>query len=529
MNSLIWHIIKKDLRRFRALLALWCAALAIRVIAAGLAGNDAGGRLEPGLVILFVLILFLNALMVTRVVAEDSPLKEAAFWRSRPITGRQMMTAKLIFLAVWTLFLPSLVVVAAGCAYGFTGWECAAVAAGQVMIHATVGALFLTTSILTQRVWAAVLGVLVLLVAVQIARGGRSTLEAASPFESVSLALSGVSVALAVGLVALGAAVTWVYRERRRPVAAAVLIAGAAGVYLAGEFWRVDFLGWVPALERLEARVDPREPGTVRALKTNSSSSINGVNYRQLQAAFDWTRSTPEELSLPYRVEGRVDLGNGTELIQSRKIQRSTPYDLAPALKALGVENLQSYGHGLNANQVTVAELTDREMGRLEVASSTWTGRVFTVVGELEVRARVPLKPGARVDAGAYRIDVVEVDIQRGKLEIHIVERQPAMPRWGDGALGSDYNTWLGRDFALINTRRKEAMVTIGGGNSGSTQDRFLKINRTQLKFGSTTAGQTLNPEELAEWLADAELVKFRFREDRRVVTEATVALAETL
>ena len=221
MNSLIWHIIKKDLRRFRALLAMWCAALVIRVVAAGLVGNDTGGRMEAGMVILFVLILFLNALMVTRVVAEDSPLKEAAFWRSRPITGRQMMTAKVFFLVVWTLILPALVVVAAGYAYGFTGWECVAVAAGQLIIHASIGALFLTTSILTQRVWAAVLGVLVLLVAVQISRGARVTPEEASPFESVSLGLSGVSVATAVGMVALGAAVTWVYRERRRPVAAA--------------------------------------------------------------------------------------------------------------------------------------------------------------------------------------------------------------------------------------------------------------------------------------------------------------------
>lgn len=528
MNSLIWHIMKKDLRRFRALLAMWCAALVIRVVAAGLVGNDAGGRMEAGMVILFVLILFLNALLVTRVVAEDSPLKEAAFWRSRPITGRQMMTAKVVFLVVWTLIVPSLVVLAAGYAYGFTGWECVAVTAGQLIIHAMVGALFLTTSILTQRVWAAVLGVLVLLVAVQIARGARVTPETASPFESVSLALSGVSVATAVGVVALGAAVTWVYRERRRPVAAAVLIAGAAGIYVAGEFWRVDFLGWVPALERLEARVDPRGPGKVRPLKTNASSSINGVNYRQLQAALDWTGAKPGELSLPYRVEGRVDLGNGRESIQSRKIHRSTPYDLGPALKALGVENLQSYGHGLNANHVTLAELTDREMGRLDAASSMWTGKVFTVVGGLEVRARVPVKPGARVDAGAYRMDVVEVDFERGRLEIRIVERQPAMPRWGAGALDSGYHI-LGRDFALINTRRKEAMVTTGGGNSGSTQDSFLKINRTQLQFGPTTAGQILDREELAEWLADAELVKFRFREDRRVVTEATVALAETL
>ena len=150
------------------------------------------------------------------------------------------------------------------------------------------------------------------------------------------------------------------------------------------------------------------------------------------------------------------------------------------------------------------------------------------MVGGLEVRARVPVKPGARVEAGAYRIDVVEVDFERGRLEIRIVERQPAMPKWGDGALDSGYHI-LGRDFALINTRRKEAMVTTGGGNSCSTQDSFLKINRTQLQFGPTTAGQILDREELAEWLADAELVKFRFREDRRVVTEATVALAETL
>lgn len=529
MNSLIWHIIKKDLRRFRALLAVWCAALVTRVIAVGFVGNDAGNRMEAILIILFVLMLFLNAVMVTRVVAEDSPLKEAAFWRSRPITGRQMMTAKLIFLAGWTLVVPPLVVLAAGYVHGFTVQEGMAVAAGQLMIHALVGTLFLATSILTQRVWAAVLGVLVLLVVVQIVKGVRLTPEAASPFENASRALSCFSVAASVGLVAMGAAVTWVYRERRRLVAAVVLVAGAAGIYLASEFLRTDFLGWIPALERLEARVDPQGPGTVRPLKSNSNSSINGVNYRQLQAAIDWAGLKPGELSVPYRVEGRVDLGDGSELTQTRNVRRSTPHDLGSALQALGVENLQSHARGPNANLVTLAELSDHEMGRLDVAASKWTGRVFTAMGRMGVRARVPLKPGAWTDAGAYRIDVVEVDIQRGKLQVRIVERQPAVPNWGDGVLGTEYNTWLGHDFALINTRRKEAMLTMGGGSGGGTQDGFLKINRTQLNFSASTSGRVLEPEELAEWLADAELVKFRFHEERRVVTEATVALAETL
>lgn len=528
MNSPIWHIIKKDLRRFRALLAVWCVALATRVVAPGFAEAGVERPLEVSLVLMAVLILFLNALMVTRVLAEDSPLKEAAFWRSRPIAGRQMMTAKLLFLAWWTLVVPLVVIAVAGAATGFTTRELIAVAAGQLMLHAVVSVFFVTTAILTQRVWAAVVGVIVVFVAMQIAQRPQIAPEAASDFENTSGMLSCVSVAAAVGLIALGIASAQVYRDRRRMAAGAVLAAGAAGVWLAGEFWRADFLRWVPAFERLEPRSDSQARMVMTPLKNNSTWSSSGASYRQLQAAVDWEGLAPGEVRVPYRVEGDLTWGDGSTLSRALPVGLQRPYDLGPALRGLGMENVRTHERGSSTNPMTFVDIIEEEVHRLRDGSPTWKGKVFARVGRMEVHARVALKAGAGTKAGAYRVRVLAVEEKRGKVEVQIVEREPHLPQWSDAALGTLHDGFLRDKYALINARKKEAMLPLGGSNRGETRDGFSRYGESKLEFSSTTDGTAYASEELAQWLADAELVKFRFNEERRVVAEALLDLKET-
>lgn len=526
MNSPIWHIIKKDMRRFRGLLALWCVALMTRVLVPAWAGDDLRSLTETSLVLSVVLILLLNALIVARALAEDSPLKEAAFWRSRPITGGQMLTAKLVFLAIWTLVVPVAVVAVAACGFGFTPGEALAVMTSQMVLHGVTGVVFVTASILTQRVWTAVLGVMVLFVLAQLLRSPGVTPEPAPVFESLSRQLSNTTVGLAVGVVAVVVALGLVYRDRRRALAVTVLAAGAAGLYGAGRFWPVDFLKALPAFERREARLQPRSEGAIKPVMTNSSWSANGVNYREMQASVSSADLDTDQLRLPYRVEGRVAWGDGAELVQTSEVRLAWPSDLGPALRAQGAVVAPKIGQEAPVEVVTLVRLNDEEMERLQARSAKWEGRVFAADGRMELFARLAAKAGAEVSVGGYRLRMVQTGMRQGRLEVQITEREPSLPRWAGDMSHRSNHVWNTNEFALINRRTKEAMLTVGGGNQGTSQDTFFLFRRSTLTFASTTTGRAIGADEWRAWLAEAELVKFRFREDRRVIIEGAVELA---
>lgn len=540
MNSVVWHIIKKDLRRFRLLLALWVAALLVRVCIAG--WTEQNYAPESGLGILaFMLVLLLNAHLVVSVLGEDSPVKEAAFWRTRPIAGRQMMSAKLLFLAGWTLVLPMAVVAVAGWSYGFTARECAAVAAGQLIVHGLIGGIFLLVSLFTQRVWATILGLGLVLILAQVflmrvavmhvMRSSGAIAPAVIEFEPASLELSRMVIAVVVLLVACGTAVLWVYRERRRAVAALLLVAGIVGMKVTTSFWPLDFLNRVSVLSRSEARADARYAATIVQTKSSGRATVNDVSYRQVFATMKWSGLGADEVCVPYRVEGRVVWPDGVELADNRGEVREFPNysDLMAALKSLGVDQVPRSPFQGEGNGVTLARLLEADYARLKQAPAEWRGRISVMVGRLEPEWRVPLKVGAQSEQGAARFTVTEVNLDRDQLKLKVHERRPDLPKWKLAAFqGGRFTGWLPQSYALINESRKEAVMANGGGSSSGTNDGFFSFIRTGVYFPGTQGRKEYGSVDRDEWLGGAELIRFRFVEERRVFVDARVPLTYT-
>lgn len=101
-NSLIGHIVAKDLRRLWPLVALWFLVTILSLAAHGTLTWWFAFALAPARLLS---LYFLVAL----VVLQDPLTGPDAFWRTRPISPRLLLASKTVFIAIFVL-LPAIVV-----------------------------------------------------------------------------------------------------------------------------------------------------------------------------------------------------------------------------------------------------------------------------------------------------------------------------------------------------------------------------------------------------------------------------------
>lgn len=103
--KLIWHIARKDFRHLRFYLAGWWGLLIVAPIVVPI-----DFRLDMGSIFLIgILKIVLLALIVSSLVHSDSVVGSTSFWLSRPVSARQLLVGKALFLAE-TLIFPTLLV-----------------------------------------------------------------------------------------------------------------------------------------------------------------------------------------------------------------------------------------------------------------------------------------------------------------------------------------------------------------------------------------------------------------------------------
>jgi hypothetical protein len=111
MWNQIWHVVRKDVRRFRWLLLAQCAVTAVAALAA--IGPRAHSGERPVLVLAAdvaggwpVAVVIMAVLLTALVVQADSPSRSDAFWASRPLRPLAVLLAKAVTLAGFLLVLP---------------------------------------------------------------------------------------------------------------------------------------------------------------------------------------------------------------------------------------------------------------------------------------------------------------------------------------------------------------------------------------------------------------------------------------
>jgi hypothetical protein len=522
-------IMKKDLRRFWPVLALWCAALVLRAGLDAWLGDERlmSGRQEG--MFAMILVVLLNIHLVCRVIAEDSPIKEGAFWRMRPVSGGQMLRAKLVFIGGWTVVLPMAVAAVAGWYYGFTVRETAWVVVGQGLLHGVIGLGFGVMAMLTQRVLVAFVGLWFVTVVMQVTTlawrpmSVVTTLQSGT-YESVSLQWSQTLVMTMIVVAACGSAAAWVYARRDRWGAYGALGVGLAGAWAAGAFWTWDVLSEVPALKRLEASEDGRYQATVVRTGMESGSTINDVSFRHLDATLRWTGAKEGEVRATYLVEGSLTAADGRKIAQFDEVESAAGFDLSVPLREIGIERVQGLPFMPGEEEgVTLMRLRTGELQAFAGQEVTWRGQVSAKVGRLEIEARLPLKPGAVYQDGVYRFRVVDVETTNAELKVTCVERRSDAPTLVKRRNGRRVVSGvMPLMYALINPERGEAVLASGGGGGGGSSDGYFKYGRQTLHFGQRGDLAKRDKKEWAAWLRGAELVSFRFVEDRRVKAEVS-------
>ena len=112
--NLILHHLKKDIRCLRLLLLLWFILLLVNslVMRSGLdrlITSDEGTEvLAAAYVLLYVLQQILQIVIVCQLVQADALAGTTAFWLTRPISKKQLLFSKSMFVLL-ILVLPSLI------------------------------------------------------------------------------------------------------------------------------------------------------------------------------------------------------------------------------------------------------------------------------------------------------------------------------------------------------------------------------------------------------------------------------------
>ncbi|MDB4913797.1 MAG: hypothetical protein JWM95_1441 [Gemmatimonadetes bacterium] len=96
----VWHVMRKDARQVRVLLLVYVAAVAASAEHA-IAPTDINPLLEMVVLLLFVL----GMLVAAGLVQADSPTRNDAFWRTRPLRPMAVLAAKVVTIIVAVLLL----------------------------------------------------------------------------------------------------------------------------------------------------------------------------------------------------------------------------------------------------------------------------------------------------------------------------------------------------------------------------------------------------------------------------------------
>jgi hypothetical protein len=156
--NVIWHLVKKDLRRLCPGVALLSLLIVGQILLyAAIAGLFRAPDVEwlnrlqegPELLLRGLTVPLITYVLVGRLVFEDSPVEKDAHWITRPISGLQMFTAKWVGACLMFVLLPLALNVPWWLACGLDWPAVARASAEQAALNSILVALGLMCAALT--------------------------------------------------------------------------------------------------------------------------------------------------------------------------------------------------------------------------------------------------------------------------------------------------------------------------------------------------------------------------------------------
>ena len=525
--NLILHIVRKDFRHLRFYLAGWLGLVILMLIITGI-GPYLQERTQVLIFFLGPLLpvakIFLLALIVSRLVQNDTPVGTTAFWLSRPVSGGTLLGTKTLFL-VLTVILPTLVAEAVFlCIHGVTGhdlrslpeilfWQLLTIAVFMIPASLTrnlprmflLSFLFFFASVCSYGM------VHLVLCYLRYERGF---------FPPLSLQTSSWIGLCLCFLVVAGAVIGHQYIPRRTRISLTLVFLGMFICSMSEQVWTWDFVG---IAQRLDQTV--WNPEKVTAQIKEQSLSFRRESYSTLRSLNRWVlhgkvpvRSLPPELIIiPERI-----VSHPSFLPKHRPYIKEfrNPYvrveaprwadGIEPSIHQGRVEALSANLGGvrfLDAERYAVAKYLPAlmEIGEdgyeSHASNSAALSADVNFLVQQDVIASIRLESGTRYEGGSDHAEILQVTGSNDGVTIKLKESRHRLV----------HDHEKSRRYVLHNSTKGEALL----GEEFSIFSRdfsmwsfllpmsyfppVLKLSRLILSF---------KPPVDPEWFANAELVR---------------------
>jgi hypothetical protein len=545
--TLVLHLIRCDMRRFRILLSLWLLLIGASAVLDGIWPAMAvavATRQTVGLAghLLALAEVLFSIALITLVVQEHRLVGTTAFWMTRPIPPGALFAAKCALLTAAMVVAPVLAEIVLMVVYRVPADEIAAVAAQSSIFWALWLGIVMAFAAFTPNmakfalaVGGVIVATIVLLMTIATIFIDRfDDMPPIQPAGKMNDPTGGVvSTLVFIGAVVLFLA--FLYRTRSRPRAVAIGVAGVAVAWAAAGVWPWPMLA--PTFDTPAWASDP----SVLQLSANSSAvKVAGTTVdfgappppwlvargpmRLTGLAPGWSaRAGVRETSI--RVEGHEALTSHV-----RAAPASVAIDDAESVqnhevirRLLNVERLIDRRQETRAESAVVMVARASDLRRIPADRGAYDGTFVLSLTRHDIEAVLPFRSGAAVRIGTYQFAVDRIRPSR--------ERMSVLARESDARSVFDRHPLSRVDYYLRNAQTSVAvegsyrelrsdvtlarflpfMVGVGAGENEGFRALALEVN-----FSTAYGGAN----ELVfddSWLERAELVIVRSTEGGRV------------
>jgi len=598
MNFSILHILKKDIRLTWRYLAVWVGLLLFKAYCI-VVGIDrllrpwTYSNLVPRdqslvasivaewpmfMMFFFYVCPILLGYIVSMILKADSPIDERSLWRTRPVAGRAMLRAKLIFLGLFGILVPCSIETVVRLHYGFDAHECVRGFVETAVMQAAWISLIAAAALLFKRTFTG------LLAFAAIAIIGAWAVDYASKHFADSIHLVGpafistphsgyfgmgfgfifftleVAAVLAMAWLMYGGARPW-----RGGATLAIGLLLALGLTLAGRWLFLSGDEPMPPLDnsihltfhtlppkRLPA--DTSETHTVAdgtVVTTDTVTVTSAVIDGTDQTVYGWLEdpafpAPKDEVLRVTQVHSSLSWPDTKDRplkddFTNLSWWNTRLVNVSAALAAAGYGRLAWLPEQNFSNSLPLSVLADKNVfltrkmiERAQTEPATWTGELVCEAGHLVTVADVSPSVGASWSEGNFRYAVNLSGPFKSKdssqnfgffiNEIGPAEYLLTPPPPNDDSL---------RIFLLYNPHTKECIQTTPDPTWGRYGSLFSVLNAGEqdITFNFSDKrdekGQLLpvrmSKEDVKNWVANAHLVELRYEPERRFSCAVTI------
>lgn len=531
--NLVLHIVRKDFQYLRLYLAGWLGLMVLRAVVIGFGPLDSGSwdvsLLDSYASLAWFPQLCLLVVMVARLAQNDSLVGSTAFWLGQPISEKQLLLSKSLFLGLTAISPIVLLELLLLSFHGVSQYDILRSLPQLLLAGLLLGSFLLllaaVTKNLMQMILLGLLGAYGCVWFHNFARRLFPIWDYLGDSHAATLALSRLIVFILAHLAVVGIVVCHQYLTRRTAKSGILAVSGILLSGLLSGLWSWDFMARTQPLDRRV--IEPEEVAArieERSLRFFRRDRIGSLESRVILNGTIALEGLPQGLVVvPELIISRGSFGASASSFSSRHGTlhayegdgfwwgASLPSEMNQTRADILAEALG--GTGFLDNEANpffeyVPELLALNEGTYELHRTTpfdYSARVDLLAQRNEI-ATFPLEAGARYDGDSDHVEILKVTRDKYSLRIEMKESRHRLlqdhvkRRW----------------YVLRNPSKRQALASsgaisysIGTPPAALVSMPILEVSHATLDFLLPSTGPPVDPN----WLQGAELVRIEARD----------------